>query len=50
MMWINNPDLVRELHNERVRQSSSCTGTPGLRLMRMEGPGRGEWRRLQNGD
>ena len=38
MLWTNNPEMLRELHNERVRQVSSVRTTrrPRLKLVAME--------------
>ena len=38
MLWMNNPEMLRELHNERVRQvhSRRTTSRPRLRLVAME--------------
>ena len=38
MLWANNPEILRELHNERVRQvaESHTTRRPRLRLVAME--------------
>ena len=36
MLWTNNPDIVRELHDERVRRAGLYTGRLGLRLVKME--------------
>ncbi len=38
MLWTNNPEILRELHNERVRQVSDglLTRKPRLKLVAME--------------
>ena len=38
MLWSNNPEMLRELHNERVRQVSGqrTTRRPRLKLVAME--------------
>ena len=38
MLWANNPEMLRELHNERVRQVEDCRTTrrPRLKLVAME--------------
>ena len=39
MLWTNNPEMLRELHNERVRQvrEGRTTRKPRLKLVAMEG-------------
>lgn len=39
MLWTNNPEIVREIHNERVRQvrAGRTTRRPRLKLVVMEG-------------
>lgn len=41
MLWANNPEMLRELHNERVRQvgASHTTRRPRLKLVAMEAEG-----------
>jgi len=38
MLWTNNPEILRELHNERVRQVGEARATrrPRLKLVVME--------------
>ncbi|MDJ0954699.1 MAG: hypothetical protein QNJ81_13560 [Acidimicrobiia bacterium] len=38
MLWTNNPEILRELHNERVRQIDEhrTTRRPRLKLVAME--------------
>ena len=37
MLWANNPEILRELHNERVRQAERhTTRRPRLKLVAME--------------
>ena len=38
MLWANNPEMLRELHNERVRQVEDhrTTRRPRLKLVAME--------------
>ena len=38
MLWMNNPEMLREMHNERIRQADSrrTTSRPRLRLVAME--------------
>jgi hypothetical protein len=38
MLWANNPEMLRELHNERVRQvgASHTSRRPRLKLVAME--------------
>jgi hypothetical protein len=37
MLWTNNPEILRELHNERIRQvSKRTTKRPRLKLVAME--------------
>ncbi len=38
MLWTNNPEILRELHNERVRQVTGrmTTRKPRLKLVAME--------------
>jgi hypothetical protein len=38
MLWANNPEMLRELHNERVRQITEhrTTRRPRLKLVAME--------------
>ncbi len=38
MLWTNNPEILRELHNERVRQLGErrTTRRPRLKLVAME--------------
>jgi hypothetical protein len=39
MLWANNPEMLRELHNERVRQAAGGRRVtkPRLKLVAMEG-------------
>lgn len=41
MLWTNNPEILRALHNERVRQvtDSHVTRRPRLKLVGMEAEG-----------
>ena len=34
--WTNNPEIVRELHSERVRQVRQATRRPRLKMVAME--------------
>ena len=38
MLWTNNPEILRELHNERVRQvtKNGFNRKPRLKLVAME--------------
>ncbi len=38
MLWMNNPEIVRELHDQRIRQMKDDTITrrPRLKLVAME--------------
>jgi len=38
MLWMNNPEIVRELHDQRIRQmkSDKTTRKPRLKLVAME--------------
>ena len=38
MLWTNNPEILRELHNERIRQVGEMRTTrrPRLKLVAME--------------
>ena len=38
MLWTNNPEMLRELHNERIRQVSDARHVrkPRLKLVAME--------------
>ena len=38
MLWANNPEILREMHNERVRQAekSFTLRRPRLKLVAME--------------
>lgn len=36
MLWTNNPEMLRELHNERVRQVTDRRRKPRLKLVAME--------------
>jgi hypothetical protein len=38
MLWMNNPEIVRELHNQRIRQAKGdrTTRKPRLKLIAME--------------
>ncbi len=36
MLWTNNPEIVREMHNERVRQATRATRRPRLKLVALE--------------
>ncbi len=38
MLWTNNPEILRELHNERVRQVTDhgFTRKPRLKLVAMD--------------
>jgi hypothetical protein len=36
MMWANNPEILRELHQERVRQMRRTMRRPRLKLIAME--------------
>lgn len=38
MLWMNNPEIVRELHDQRIRQMKSdmTTHKPRLKLVAME--------------
>ncbi len=41
MLWTNNPEILRVLHAERVRQIQDCRTNrkPGLKLVAMEPEG-----------
>ena len=37
MMWANNPEILREMHNERVRQASERDTTADLQALMESG-------------